>query len=207
MSPEEIQAMAKGLAEGQAVWYLGSAVIGGAITGLGTYLAEKGKNRATKEDIGEITRAVKEIEAGFNEKLADLQAHHQLRMVAAERRIQAHQDAYDWISQLRLAIHYSAESWGPLIREAHIWQRRNNLFMGRLTRESFALALCGFERFRGQKNRIERSPISSENFDDDKEYETLNKIWNEEIIPVFQVIASEVELPPLGEPPRIPSPT
>ena len=58
MSPEEIQAMAKGLAEGQAVWYLGSAVIGGAITGLTAYLAEKGKNRATKEDIAGITHEI-----------------------------------------------------------------------------------------------------------------------------------------------------
>lgn len=207
MSPEEIQAMAKGMAEGQAIWYVLSAIIGGVLAGAGAYAAEKAKNRATKEDIREITRAVKEVEAGFNKQLADLQAHHQLRMVAAERRIQAHQEAYDWIIQLKLAISFSTESWRPLIQEAHIWQRRNNLFMGRMTRESFALALCGFERFRVQKKLIERSPISSENFDVDKEYETLNKIWNEEILPVFQVIASEVELPPLGESSQIPLPT
>lgn len=60
MSPEEIQAMAKGLAEGQAVWYLGSAVIGGAITGLTAYLAEKGKNQATKEAFAEVREQLKQ---------------------------------------------------------------------------------------------------------------------------------------------------
>lgn len=94
MTPEEIQAMAKGLAQGQAVWYVLSAVIGGGITGLAAYFAEKGKNRATKEDIAEITREVEKVKDVFNRQLEDLKANHQLRMVAAERRLQAHQDAF-----------------------------------------------------------------------------------------------------------------
>lgn len=142
MSPEEIQAMAKGLAEGQAVWYLGSAVIGGAITGLVAYLSEKGKNRATKEDIREITRAVKEIEAGFNEKLADLQAHHQLRMVAAEKRIESHQEAFLQWQQLADMLGQGKYQEAELTENAlRIWYRKNCMFLGSEGRDAVKQAV------------------------------------------------------------------
>lgn len=60
MTPEEIQAMAKGLAEGQALWYLGSALIGGAVTGLTAYLAEVGKNQATKEAFKDVRERLRQ---------------------------------------------------------------------------------------------------------------------------------------------------
>lgn len=139
MTPEEIQAMAKGLAQGQAVWYVLSACIGGAITGLGAYLAEKGKNRATKEDIRDITRAVKEVEAGFNEKLADLQAHHQLRMVAAERRLQAHQEGFTHCIEMSSAISITHRAYEESLAALN-WYNANAVFLGEKSRVAFSEA-------------------------------------------------------------------
>lgn len=153
MTPEEIQAMAKGLAEGQAVWYVLSACIGGAIAGLGTYLAEKGKNRATKEDIGQITRAVKEIEAGFNEKLADLQAHHQLRMVAAERRMQAHQEAYKHWHTLVVALNSNVDI-SDLVTECQAWYVGNCIFLGEQSRTAFTSAWASAMLLRTERGRV-----------------------------------------------------
>lgn len=207
MTPEEIQAMAKGMAEGQALWYLLSAVIGGAIAGLGGYLAEKGKNRATKEDIATITREVEQVRAEFTNGVEDLKAHHQLRMVAAERRIQAHQEAYTLIDELRSCIKYSEESWKPLAKNANSWHRRNYLYMGKETRNRFARALHGFESFRGQMHWMERDAYerSEEQYGVDRA--RLKQIWDEEIDQVYETIAAEVELPPLAMSEVMPSPS
>ena len=186
MTPEEIQAMAKGLAEGQAVWYVLSAGIGGALAGVGAYLAEKGKNRATKEDIGEITRAVKEIEAGFNEKLADLQAHHQLRMVAAERRMQAHQEAYTHWVEATSALRVDEAEWERIYQNARSWHRRHNLFLGRETRNAFIVALQGCVRWR---------ILAGTNPPD---IERAEKIYLEEVNALLPVLFSEVDLPPIA---------
>lgn len=138
MTPEEIQAMAKGLAQGQAVWYVLSACIGGAITGLGTYLAEKGKNRATKEDIAVITTKVKEVEDVFNRGLSDLNAHHQLRMVAAERRLQAHQDAFaKWKGLYRAVCHEQYDQIVTLANEGLNWFDANCVFLTSESRSAF----------------------------------------------------------------------
>lgn len=56
MTPEEIQAMAKGAFGGQALWYVLSACVGAAAAGFGAYLAQKGKNRAASEDFQEVLR-------------------------------------------------------------------------------------------------------------------------------------------------------
>lgn len=137
MTPEEIQAMAKGLAEGQAVWYLGSAVIGGAITGLAAYLAEKGKNRATREDIAAITREVENVRDVFNRQMEDLKAHHQLRMVAAERRMQAHQEAYKLWLGFHITVRHDYETMQHKISDAHAWFSSNCIFLTPTARAAF----------------------------------------------------------------------
>ncbi|WP_333907369.1 hypothetical protein [Delftia acidovorans] len=140
MTPEQIQAMAKGLAEGQAVWYVLSACIGGAIAGLGTYLAEKGKNRATKEDIADITKKVKEVEDVFNRGLSDLNAHHQLRMVAAERRLLAHQEAYSLWDKMMTTVHTDEAETRRAAFECQEWYKKNCIFLGDQSRDAFQRA-------------------------------------------------------------------
>lgn len=137
MTPEDIQAMAKGLAEGHALWYLLSAIIGGAITGLGAYLAEKGKNRATREDIGAITRQVENAREEFNSRLEDLKAHHQLRLIAAEKRLHAHQDAYTKCIQIYDAV-WMGDKDGLVnaVQQLEIWYPKNCVFLSPKSRQA-----------------------------------------------------------------------
>ncbi|MFZ7320473.1 hypothetical protein ACLS0R_14910 [Comamonas jiangduensis] len=138
MTPEDIQAMAKGLAEGQALWYLLSAIIGGAITGFGAYLAEKGKNRATKEDIAVITHEVEKVRDEFGRGLEDLKAHHQLRMVAAERRLQAHQEAYThWQNLVSAILQLEKHQTFQLASEAKTWYVKNCIYLTQTSRQAF----------------------------------------------------------------------
>jgi len=197
MTPEEIQAMAKGLAEGQALWYLLSAVIGGAIAGLGGYLAEKGKNRATKEDIATITREVEQVRAEFTNGVEDLKAHHQLRMVAAERRLQAHQEAYERCIGFIEGINFSEDAWTKLRNENERWHRKNYIFLGKKTRKSFAESLHACVRFRATR-KVSDLDLSKSPEERAKDYQQLKSIWNDEILPVLQHITSEVNLPELG---------
>lgn len=138
MTPEEIQAMAKGLAQGQAIWYVLSACIGGLIAGLGTYVAEKGKNRATREDVQEITRQVKKVEALFNSELSNLNAHHQLRMVAAEKRLDIHQEAFNQWRKLYAVT--ATANWEGIQKQqaiASYWLFENYLYLDPLARKDF----------------------------------------------------------------------
>lgn len=195
MSPEEIQAMAKGLAEGQATWYVLSAVLGGLMTGLGAHLAEKGKNRATKEDIGEITKAVEAAKIEFSRQLEDLKAHHQLRMVAAERRIEAHQTAYRLGSRLYENVFQNdPQVWRKTHQEALDFYERQALFMGKKTRSAFINTLNGANKYR--KLRLESGQaFIYDQEDKTPEQKELRRIWEEEMMPLFAHLVTEVELP------------
>lgn len=183
MSPAELQAFAQGLIDGQSFWYVLSPMVAAATAYWGAYSAEKAKNRATKDDIKEITTKVEEVRNEFNTQLANLNAHHQLRLLAAERRMQAHQDASYWWNKLFCALTASDETFKELHKQAENWFRKNDLFLGKETRSAFFVALCGFTRHR----------IYWRLDDLEKLYEV-----NKEIMSLFPVLHEEVSLPPLS---------
>jgi hypothetical protein len=104
---------------------------------LKAYLAKKGDNLATKEDIGAITREVEEVKDEFNRRLEDLKAHHQLRMVAAERRLQAHQEAFTLWSDLMGATYKDHETLTVAIEQCRSWYRTNCIYLGSASRDVF----------------------------------------------------------------------
>ena len=70
-----------------------------------SYFNEKGKNLATKEDIGEITEAVESVKEDYTKRLKELEhqnalvleqlrMNQQLRLAAVEKRLAAHQEAF-----------------------------------------------------------------------------------------------------------------
>jgi hypothetical protein len=185
MTPEEIQAMAKGLAEGQALGYVLSAVAGGVAAYFGAYLAERGKNRATKEDIRFITQEVEEAKDVFQRGLSDLNAHHQLRMIAAERRIQAHQEAYTLYCELLDAMQESEEGWSEIYSRTKDWYKKNNLYLGPETRLAFMVSIQGCERYRILRATADRT--------------VLDEIRKEEIQRIFPILFHEVQLPSISE--------
>ena len=81
-----------------------------------SYLGEKGKNLATKEDIAGITQKVEEVKETYAKRLKELEhqnaivleqlrSHEQLRLVAVERRLTAHQEAFTLWRRLVAAAH------------------------------------------------------------------------------------------------------
>lgn len=108
-----------------------------------SYLGEKGKNRATKEDIDDLTRKVEEVRSeyahGLAELSASLSARTTLRMLAGERRLATHQEAY---SRRHLLLLRAAFDDGERYAdECAMWWRDNALFLDAGPRDRFILAV------------------------------------------------------------------
>jgi len=96
------------------VWTVLLNVVFGWVLGFtSAYFAAKGKNLATREDIGKIEREVQRVRDEFARTrverahenrlmLRRLGLRHQLRVAALERRLQAHQEA---------AVRRSTQRW------------------------------------------------------------------------------------------------
>jgi hypothetical protein len=75
----------------------------GCITISAPYLRERGKNLATKKDVGELTEKVEVVRSAFAADLEDRKASHQLRAACLDRRLLAHQEAYTlWLDLVRM---------------------------------------------------------------------------------------------------------
>jgi len=113
---------------------------------LPSYTSEKGKNLATSEDIAAIARKVEEVKTVYTERLKKLEhqnslvleqlrAQQQLRLAAAERRLNAHQEAFSLWRKILAAAH--SESIHPLVIECQGWWDKNCLFLSAEARDSF----------------------------------------------------------------------
>lgn len=126
--------------------YLGAFGIGGVVAGfvvylllksfLPSYLAEKGKNLATKEDVAQITREIEAVKSEYALVLEELRARNQLRMAALDRRLEAHQEAFTLWRELLGAVH--SDKVGDVVLKCQTWWERNCLYLSPLVRESFS---------------------------------------------------------------------
>jgi hypothetical protein len=126
------------------LWTVFAAGVGAYIGG---YLGEKGKNRATSEDIDKLTRIVEDIKAENAGKLADIQhqnsllleqmkSQHQLRVAALDKRLQAHQEAYAHWRQLIHAMQTGKE-FNKTVLECQSWWEHNCLYLEAEPRQAF----------------------------------------------------------------------
>ena len=111
-----------------------------------SYLSEKGKNLATKEDIAEITRQVEGVKEFYSTRIKELEhqnalvleqlkAQQQLRLAAVERRLAAHQEAYTLWRRLVGAAH--SEGVHSVVLECQDWWGKSCLYLDAETRDSF----------------------------------------------------------------------
>jgi hypothetical protein len=139
MSPEELVALKAMLAGFGA-----GALVAGGIAYLlvrhllSSYLAEKGRNLATREDIEEITRKVEGVRTQYMSLVEELKARHQLRLAAVDRRLQAHQDAFELWRKLMGATH--TEEIGKIVIECQSWWEKNCIYLEPTVREGFVTA-------------------------------------------------------------------
>ncbi|WP_212645472.1 hypothetical protein [Delftia sp. PE138] len=108
---------------------------------LTNYANKKGENLATKEDVREITKEIEAAKEEFSHRLEDLKAHHQLRMVAAERRLQAHQEAFLVWSKLMAAAQTDPSSILARVQDCQSWYASNCIFLSNKSRSAFNHAI------------------------------------------------------------------
>ena len=76
------------------------AIIGGGIlfyfikSYIPAYLSEKGKNLATKEDVGAITEEIEAVKSGYAEILEEVKVSNQLKISAIEREQNIKKEVY-----------------------------------------------------------------------------------------------------------------
>jgi len=137
MTPAELHTLLLGLGE------FGLGAVVAAIVAIlllkhyaPSYLAEKGKNLATREDVAAITNEVERVRHQYGALVEELKARHQLRMAALDRRLQAHQEAFTlW----RNLISEPVES-GAAVIACQTWWEQNCLYLEPNVRQAFVEA-------------------------------------------------------------------
>lgn len=158
------------------------------------YYSEKGKNLATREDIGRITDEMERVKAIYAEKLTAIEHQHsmlleeirgnqQLRMAAIDKRLQAHQEAYTrWRT---LLSKLNSNDLGSVAFECQQWWDKNCLYLSPAARESFIKAFFAANMY----------SVLREEGDNIKE----RQMCVEAITAVGEAIVAGAALPPLGE--------
>jgi hypothetical protein len=106
---------------------------------LSSYLTEKGKNLATKEDVEKITHLVKGVEHQYNVLIKEMEAKQQLRMAAMDKRLEVHQTAFTlWRTVSSAAIHNNKIV--PAVLECKKWYHEHCLYLEPEVRVAFVNA-------------------------------------------------------------------
>jgi hypothetical protein len=178
----DVGSLALGMVGGWALHYLLS------------YLSEKGKNLATREDIGKMTDKIEQVRTDYATKLQNIEhqndqllermrGEHQLRLAAAERRLQAHQDA--WRLWRHLYVNVYSEEMMNAVRECHEWYDNNCLYLSAKARDAFAAAFVAARRHKSLLDERASADVIKENF--------------KRIQHAPDAILAGAELPPLGK--------
>ena len=184
MSPEEF-AIIKSITYGFGFGVLLAGVIAFLLLKhfVPSYLSEKGKNLATREDIEEITRKVEGIRTQYLSLVEQLKARHMLRMAAVDRRLQAHQEAFTLWRKLLSAVH--TEEVGKVVIECQGWWEQNCVYLEPEVRESFVSAYGAAHTH----NQFVQGP---------KDVELIQSNWKM-IIEFPNILFRSIQLPALSE--------
>jgi hypothetical protein len=140
----------------QISFLLAAALIAGVGAYFGSYLKEKGKGLATKEDIARVTEIAEQIRAQYASGLEQVKSNHQLRVAAIDRRLAAHQEAFAlW---RRLNQHLDAEDLHVIVTECNDWWTANCLYLEPDARQAFSDAYWGASMYRQLRRTQDINP-------------------------------------------------
>lgn len=154
------------------------------------YFRKKGENLATNEDVAEITRLQKSVEHRFNELIEDSKQRHALRTLVAEKRMEAHQDAFRRVKEL-LAAHKNID----VAVQCRAWMDANCLYLSGDARLAVWRAI-GHAETRAQHLTDAESAAGSQEYARIF-HDEATKAWNG-IMAALPAIVAGVELPALG---------
>lgn len=141
----------------QLIMYLGLLGLGGMVGAsilflivksfVPSYLAEKGKNLATREDVTGITQQIEAVRSEYARQLQELahqntllieefRSRSQLRLAAAERRLEAHQKAFTLWRKLIANVH--GDKQREVVNECYTWWEQNCIYLSPGAREAFS---------------------------------------------------------------------
>lgn len=186
MTPQDIDLLADAIVQKGVVGLLFLIVwitINVLAAFFGSYLSEKGKYIAMMKHIKGLTQSVKEVEHQFDRQLEHLRGTHALRMAALDKRLEAHQQAHFRIGELVMHLHEARLR--EVFTECQDWWANNSLYLSPAARTAFSVA-CNAA--------LLHKDFLSGGFTDQQIMDNWNKITG-----AADVIAQEVELPPLGE--------
>jgi len=154
---------------------------------LGAYFNEKGKNLATKEDVGQITKTVEEIRSEYAKEIEDLRGRFSLRTAALERRLEAHQQAYTlWRKLLNVM---GGEHPTQAILDCQEWWNKNCLYLAPGARDAFYRAFSAASHYGKFAQAAHNSPSMLQ---EHRERDELIKSAGRQIL-------EAVALPPIAE--------
>jgi hypothetical protein len=173
------------------------------------YLTEKGKNLATREDIAEITNKVESVRIEYAKQLQEL-AHQntllieefrgksQLRLAAAEKRLEAHQRAFTLWRKLITSAHGPEQ--GKAVDECQRWWEEHCIYLSPGAREAFSDAYWAVCRHPALLRDQGKQKDVTDNWD--KLMKAGNKILEGAELPAL----GEREVPTPGQPMPTPNP-
>lgn len=152
--------------------YLGAFGSGGAIAAacvayllksfLPSYVAEKAKNVATREDIAEITDKIEKVKSEYAVILQELKLHQQLRLAALDRRLAAHQEAFVLWRELLRSVHTA--DIGKAVLKCQDWWEKNCLYLSETVRESFSDAYSAAQSHHAYVQNRTDAQLAQENW-------------------------------------------
>jgi hypothetical protein len=148
-----------------------------------SYVDAKGRNLATKEDIGAITREVERVRHDYNGLLEQVKARNQLRMAAVDKRLQVHQEAFTNWRKLFMA---DADDLDAIAQEYRDWYNLNCIYLEPPVREAYLKVVS--QEYMRRVNRV-GGPSSAE-------------VLSEHLGNMFafpNLLFKAIELPPLSE--------
>lgn len=154
------------------------------------YFRKKGENLATKEDIAEITKLQKAVEHRFNELIENSKQRHTLRTLVADKRLEAHQQAF-----LRVKHLLAARQDADVIAECRGWMDAHCLYLTGGARKAVWDAI-GFAETRAI-HLVEAEKVAGDHYAVRVYHEEAQKAWHG-IMAAFGPIVTDVELPALG---------
>lgn len=155
-----------------------------------SFFGKKAENLATKQDIAEITKRQEEIKHRFNELIELSKQRHSLRTLVADKRMEAHQQAFKRVKQLLFA-----REDVRLIAACNDWMDDHCLYLTADARTGMWKAI-GFAESRAHLLAEGRSDGIEAKFKQQYHDEAV-KAWHE-IASALPPIMSAVELPPMG---------
>lgn len=164
---------------------MAAGAIGGLISAyLSAYISQKGKNKADQEDIEKITDLIENTKRIHQEILEKLKAKNSLRNSIIEKRLVAHQEAYDLCRKVNSLYHApdKKDEFWHLILEISKWWGNNCLFLDDKPRKAFLAAWVAAKDFECHLDSKDFELIT----------ESRKTIWK-----ACQIIEESVELPPI----------